>query len=179
MKTLSLFLFCCCLAAASEPCRYSAVLGLPATLSSSSLSTVTAEVTIRWICDQPLLVRVYGKEGYVGKQVGRDSIRGVPKFFTESGEELKCWEPLAHYAPYDAVRKLVGDQQLKLELSIDGVAEFKGPGRYYAVLEFYAKREDGSLVRLETEKCWFTFVEEEKRKPNKSVQRMPLRGIAD
>jgi hypothetical protein len=167
MKTLLLFFFCFGFVAASEPCRYSAVLALPATLSSSSLSTVPMEVTVRWVCDQPLLVRVWGKEGYVGQKVGGDSIREFPKFFTESGEEVKCWEPLAQYLPYDAVRKLVGDQELKLKLQIWGSAEFKSPGRYYAVLEFYAEREDGNLVRLKTEKCWFTFVEEEKKKPNR------------
>ena len=148
---------------AGEPCRYSAVLALPATLNSTSLSQVPAEVTIRWVCDEPLLVRVWGKGNSIGRKIGGDARNDMPRIFTESGEEVKCWVPLAYYAPYDAVRKLVGDQELKIRLSFLGNAEFKAAGRYYAVLDFHAEQEDGKLVRVETEKCWFTFRAEEKK----------------
>ena len=178
VKLLSLFLFYFGLGIAAEPCRCGAMLGLPAMLSSSSLSKVPAEITIRWKCEETLLLRVWGKHSVCAKD-GRESIHGFPEIFTESGEKVKCWEPLAEYVPYDTEHKLAGDQELKLELEILGSADFKAAGRYYAVLELYGELANGNFVKLKTEKCWFTFVGEGKKISPHTSQTPSATGVAN
>jgi hypothetical protein len=145
-----------------------AILTLPDVLPvRCSLTEIEANVKIHWQDDQPVTIDVWSVDG-------REIVSAKLSIYDETDKEVPVWVILSSYqAPYNARRKISKGDVVSLGLHLDGVAEFKRPGRYYAIATFYSALSEANVTEFKTQKCWFRVEDHGRGPPNKSPEPTP------